>query len=456
MELNEAANRILRRHLRLIVSLLLLGVGGAYLLDAHDHVEYQAAARFVLDTQDPQSSTESQAIADTARAIATGPAAVAQALHKIGANRNPVELAKHHIGVEALGSSGVLELDVMDPNPRVAAALANALANRIIESRLAISTGGATRVLDELGSQIDALTHQIAGADTKLDSLNQQIAHTTDPQTLLGLRAERDDLSQTRTFEAQRRTVLESERATIATSDALRPQASMLDSAVPPVTPAPSRRAVDMALGGLLGLLLGIGVAATIEAFRPTVIGSVAVARDAGAPLLGELPAAPSGVTSEELGEVDSHLLLAAKAARVQHVELICADASMELFVMAWDLGAGRPSPQPVTGGEGSNGDPHSNGQSGRGGGPDAMETAIGVHPDSAARVGLVLVTPRTVRRARIAAAENFRQLSGWPLLGVITYRKRRRLFRRKRRAPRTGAHARIGTREAELEEQIS
>ncbi len=442
MELNEATNRIFRHHFFLIVFFVLLGMAGGLALHLNQHTEYSASARLVLDTPDPQSSSESQAIADTARAIATGPAEVAGALRQIGAHRHVMDVAKHAIAVGALGTSGVLELTVTDTNPRVAAALANALAKRVIQSRVAISTGRVNQITDDLNSQIDDLTRQIVDADSKLDALNSRIAHTTDPAQQQALRSQRDNLAQTRDYLSQRRVVLESERATIATSDALRPQASLLDPAEAPIVAAPNRRIPDLALGGLLGLMLGVGVAASIEALRPSVVGAEAIAKEMGAPVLGELPAPPDQALPEEVAELAPQLGLAASNARIDRIELFGTDPSIDLIMLAMQLRESWRWRQSSPGSVGTV-QPQVRARNSRvrrggtavAGRRDAGMPSVGValadtvSPNGFARVGLVLVTPAVVRRADLVTAANFHVLSGWPLVGVVAYRKHRRLL---------------------------
>src|SRR6266480_7685431 len=84
MELNEAARRIFLQHWKLIALVLATCIGGAALLHRGDATTYTASTRLVLDTQDPQSSTGSTVIGDTARAIATSPYEIKQALDQAG------------------------------------------------------------------------------------------------------------------------------------------------------------------------------------------------------------------------------------------------------------------------------------------------------------------------------------------------------------------------------------
>ncbi len=115
MELNEVGRRIFGQHWRLILGLVLAGIAVAALLHGGSVSTYTASTRLVLDTQDPKSRAESTSIADTAKAIATSPSQVRGALedaHVTG--RDPIDLAKHHVSIGALGTSAVLQLSVSD------------------------------------------------------------------------------------------------------------------------------------------------------------------------------------------------------------------------------------------------------------------------------------------------------------------------------------------------------
>ena len=129
MELNEAARRILGQHWRLIALFVALGVGVGALLHHGDVKTYTASTRLVLDTPDPTSRQESAAIADAAKAIATSPAQVRRCArrgsrHRPGPGRRRQagrvrSSPGHFSGPAALGQR---------PEPRVAAAISNALA----------------------------------------------------------------------------------------------------------------------------------------------------------------------------------------------------------------------------------------------------------------------------------------------------------------------------------------
>lgn len=434
MELSEAANRIFRQHYEVIAYCLLIGLLGTVLLHRGEVPLYSASTRFVLDTTDPQSQAQSQAISDTARAIVTGPGQVASALREIGVHRDVLEVADHHISVETLGSSGVLNLSVTDPDPAVAVSLANALAGEVITTRLAASNGAVTQALHGLDSQINRLTGQIAAADRKVKSLDTSIAATGNTRKATILKAERDARIQTKDYLAERRAVLESERANIGASDALRPQPSVIEPAVAPAQPLRSHWLYKIALGVMFGLFLGIGIAVLLEIFRPTVVGPGAIAELIGGPLLGVLPAPPDKLNASELEDVATHVGVAAAAARVDRIELagveeahLTAFAQMlEAFLvpLGADLHAltGAASPARRDGG---NGKGHTLMEEPSWVAVDALDRRGVPSVDGRKRAGLIIIAPTAVKRAALQHVNDFVQIFGWPRLGVIAYRQR-------------------------------
>src|SRR5919201_10536 len=124
MELNDAIRRTIGQHRRLLAVCLLAGVALALAFAPHGK-EYSASARLVLDMPDPIARQQSEAYADTAKAIATSPSQVSAALHRAGVRRgDPAKFAQKHVSVTALGSSGVIQLTVSDRDARSAAAIA--------------------------------------------------------------------------------------------------------------------------------------------------------------------------------------------------------------------------------------------------------------------------------------------------------------------------------------------
>src|SRR6478609_284743 len=275
MELNEAARRIFGTHLRLIALWVIFGFVAADLLHAGNQRTYTATTRLVLDTPDARDRSDSTAIADMAAAIATSPSEVRGALEDAHiTTRDPVDLARHHVSVTALGSSAVLDLSVSDPNPRVAAAVSNTLASRVIQTRLKVSSQ-LQQVLTDLDRRIGTLNRRIGALDTQIASLGLTNAQA------------RDAAQRSRDFLAQARSVYEAEKVSLLSTDAQRPTPAIISQAPLPTHADSSRLLQDLVLGALLGLVLGIGSAGLIETVRPTFVGGDVLARELDTPLLG-------------------------------------------------------------------------------------------------------------------------------------------------------------------------
>jgi capsular polysaccharide biosynthesis protein len=412
LELGEVIGRIFGRHKKLIAALVLAGLLAGFAIHLDDAPRYSASARLVLDTSDPEDQAQSGVIADTTRAIASGPSLVREALATIGVRRDATELARRHVSVQALGSSGVMQLSVTDSDPEVAVALANAIAESVIRTRLQVTAGEAASVVRSLDKQITLFQQQISDLDARIDQA--------------GGAAASGQLVRRREALEQRMSQLESERASVQTTRALRPKADVLDAASPPAQQLPGRRLPDLVLGGLLGLLLGVGAAAMVESLRPTLVGRTAIARGTEAPVLAELVGPPQrrghrhGWVAADVAEAAMHVELVAVAAGVQQVRLMALDRQVDLSNLVQILGdslktatvqqADMPTARRRRPGARAELEPEALQSEGEGG-----------------RIGLVLVAPTVLKLADLDPVKDFLTISGWPLLGVIVYQSPRR-----------------------------
>lgn len=402
MELNEALRRIAGRHVFVLVACVLIGAIGAYLLRAGQPQTFSAETRLVLDTPDPQSLAEATTIADTARAIVTSPSRVANALTAAGSPQDPEQVAHHDISLETLGSSAILQLTVRDTNPRVAAAVATSLAKDLIDTRLEVTQG---RYLDA-----------VHGLDDQIQSINAKISRLRGAPGR-GHFGQLDAL-------AQQLQSLESSRANVVAAFVGRPTPLIIDTARVPRHPDPSHTIPDLALGALLGLLVGAGIAALLEAFRPTLVGSGAVARELQVPFLGELPRRPEVIPEA----VADRLRLAAIGAKVKVVELIPTDESADLSELAHRLGLALGGTDGEAGQ--ANGELQARGKSRSraSGAPIVVRTfTFGHAANGQMPTGFVAVAPSAVKKNDLDPVNDLVTITGWPLLGVITHPPRSR-----------------------------
>ena len=466
MDLEEAVHRVFVGHLKLIAGCLLLGATIGIALHLGDQTLYSSTTRLVLDAPDPDSQEASQVLSDTARGIATSVETIRTALKLSQTEiadaaqpdrlvaRNPLDVALHHVQVEALGSSGVLALTVTDPDPTVAVALSKALAQAVVETRNQLSGGRGATVLNELDVQIDSLTARITSTNEKIVGIDVQIDGATTETQVLGYESQRSDLVRSLIDLTNRRSVLVTERAKVASDQALRPQAAIVDPARGPAEPVQSRMPADAALGALLGLVLGVGLAALIETIRPTIAGRSSFEREMSAPLLGELAGTPEHVGPQDLRPLVTNTALAAQTARVSRIELIGTDARIDLHLLAEELDASMAAPT------------SSNGR-----GVVVAPFDPRVSPNGAGsahapkrridRLGLIVVAPSVTKRASLEPILDIRSISGMPIIGVINYRQPRMLERShgnshgSRKSSNGSSSGSEGSHPADLEERV-
>jgi len=437
MELNEAARRIFGTHLRLIALWVLFGFLVAALLHAGNERTYTATTRLVLDTPDARDRSDSTAIADMAKAIATSPSEVRGALKDAHiTTRDPVDVARHHVSVTALGSSAVLDLSVSDPNPRVAAAVSNTLAAHVIQTRVKVSSGQLQQVLTELDSRIATLNRRIGDLDVQIASLGLTNAGA------------RDAAQRSRDFLAQARGVLEAERVSLLSTDAQRPNPAIISQAPLPTHADPSRLLQDLVLGALLGLVLGIGSAGLIETVRPTFVGGDVLARELDTPLLGSLSGEPGERQRQRLlSLIAARLHLAAEGVGVHDIVLLGAGTDMELRELAERLEAvpaealhavpddtefARAATADAQGGVRTRrtaplaeDQPRDGASAGDRARPGMRIRAFDVHSslvDAQNGAGIALVSPSTLAKSKLDDVRHLLNATRSPLLGLITY----------------------------------
>jgi capsular polysaccharide biosynthesis protein len=445
MELTDVWRRIVGQHWRLIGACVLVGLVVVALLVSRSPV-YMASARLILDVPDPQTNAETAGIADTVSAIAASPSEVAAAMRTAGVrNRDPAAVGRNSVSVASLGQSAVLNLSVSDRDPRVAAALANALAAQVIRTRLAVTRGQASEVTAQLNQRIARVNRQIADLQVGVDRLTIQVAAARSPGDANLLRARQNEAVRQLDLLDQTRSSLESQRVSLLSTSALQRDPQIISPATPPLTRASSGFVPDLVLGAFVGLVIGVGIAGLIETVRPKLIGSDAVAREFDAPLLGRLSTVPAEASEAELGPLALRVRLAGKAAGLPNLRVVPVREGTDLAGFArWlddrgvsgddasvDPSPSRSAPEYVLAGGASSGALA----------PDALPYGIGdappyqirqFDPESALRngshMGLVLVSPDRLARSELETVRHLLRVSPGSLLGVVTYRQSRRV----------------------------
>ena len=354
MELNEAIRRVFVQHWRLIALTTVACVAIAALLSVRQSAAYTATTTFVLDAADPTSSAESAVIGDTAQAIATSPAQISAALTAANLTDRNLTRVANNVSVTPLGASGVLKLSVQEDSPADARALANALTARVIATRNQIDNARIKQVFTTIDNRIRGVNKQILAQNTAIADLNRQLSLNPTGQAAANLQLKISSLTQTRDLTVQQKGVLQSEESSLLATNATRPQANFISHAQQPSHADASPAIPDIALGALLGLVLGTGLAALIETLRPRFLGGDMLARELEMAHLGTIPAtagdASAGWSPEPIALV---LRLAAERAGVRNVSLLATERQSDLGVVAKRIEsacnrAGQNPPEPV------------------------------------------------------------------------------------------------------------
>ena len=400
MGLKEVARRVLLGHWVVILVLVLASAGAVTAYNLTQSPTYTASTRLVIDAPAPTSVGEATSIADAAKAIVTSPSHVIAALKTAGVVRDPVVVVRN-ITLAPLGTSGVLQLSVQDASAVAAANIANALADDLIQTRLAVSAASQRAALDDriktANDQIAAIDQQIASLEDQLKNLRVDPSNPAPASVQAQILAYRvTALSNQRSSLTQQELQLESERNSLIPSGSV-PTPSVIDRASTPAHPDPSRLPVELALSLVIGVILGVAVASIMETFRPVHTGGESIAGALGVPLLGWLP--------DTTGTLRDRIAIAASAAEVGAVELVGVGETPNLSALAKSLFAPEQDSRnalPIFSAE------------------DAP--ALYRKGASSPSFGFALVASERVRGTALASVRDLVAFSGRPLLGVVVH----------------------------------
>ena len=391
MELRDAAQRIFRVHRWLLCITVMLGLlAGAAVHYKLESRTYTASARLDLGGATPQSTAEAAALAGTVQGIVTSPDRIRGALAAAQLTRDPVIFASKDVNTQPVSASGILQLQVTDTNPDAAAVVANYLADGAVTTLNAERQTGLDAVQSQLRAQSAQLAATIAAADAQI------AAGGLRPDQQTALVAARSDAS-------QRLTAIATKHADVALQAASAPRATVVDAAVTPDRPDPSRLVLDLILGLVAGLVAGLGGAALLETVRPTAVGRRGVEAALGAPVVGTVDRGAAAVA--QLSAVSERVCRVARRAGVSTVLLWSPRADLDLSQLAEAMQAGLRAR-------------HSSRATPRVG---AFEFAV-LRPESAPepRQGVVAVLMPVTRVSKLEAVKDLCRDGEWPLLGAV------------------------------------
>jgi capsular polysaccharide biosynthesis protein len=397
MTIDEALHRIVRGHWVLILLCIYLPVAAAVTYEARSPLLYEAVGRVQLGSNLAASTVEADATSERALGIATSPGVVRRALDKARVTADAGAFAQDHVDVRRVGVSPVIEIAVSDPSPQRAAVMARSITEDVIEFSNAGDRGVESQTLSSLNESIRQLA-------TSRDTLISALA-TASPSTVLKLQAEITAIQSTITEN-------ERQRSELALATVSRSSAVLLDQPSVPTVPLPRKTAQIGVLAGLLGLLVGLGLAAAREAVRPTLRSQRAISYVVEAPAIGHIPGRDTGARSFETatGKIADLMALIGAGHGATKALLIPVRQSDDVWarMIAEVLG------------------PHDAASTHR------LPCAVldGNWVDPGPSPAAVILSPTKIQASELQPVRELLESLGWPVLGLVTYDPTRRSLR--------------------------
>ena len=270
---------VIRSWLWLFAVGVLLAGGTAYLVSSALPKVYKAQVTLLVGQSRSSSSVDyndllaSQRISQTYANLATTGPILAQVIADAGLQVTPDEF-RDAVTAEAARDSTLVTVTVQDGDPQRAADLANAIAAQMIAASGTVY-GKNSQVEGFISSQTEATQLQIEETQAEIDRL-----------TALPLRTSAQD-QQLAALNVQVATLRQSYAALVQLSGSSANALTVVDPATPPREPSSPRVLLSTLLAALVGLLIALGIAYTLEYLDDTVKSSEDVEAATGLATLG-------------------------------------------------------------------------------------------------------------------------------------------------------------------------
>jgi capsular exopolysaccharide synthesis family protein len=206
-----------------------------------------------------------------------------QTISRLALNAS-AEVLSRSVKAEAIANTELMRITVQHQDPASAVDIADTLGQLLIEQGGKLYSGEGKTAEQVVSEQLAALESELA----------------SDRERLLGLLADQDNADHTAEIrdlrarisvgEETRSTVLDSYAEAKLADIARANSVSIVEPAVLPDTPSEPRVALNMMLGGLVGLIGGVGLAFVLENLDLAIYSSDDLEQGVQAPLLGSVP----------------------------------------------------------------------------------------------------------------------------------------------------------------------
>jgi tyrosine-protein kinase len=264
---------VLRRRKWIALAAIVLLPAAAFTFSHFQEAKYRASAEVLLSNQNisqqiagvtaAPGQVSPDRVAQTQANLARVPLVAARTLRAAGVHDRTVREFLRESSVQTQTNSDLLTFTVTDRDPSLASRLATQYARQYTVYRRQLDTGAIQRALTEVNSRIS----QLGGSGSSTGALYASLIEKQQTlETMLALQTSNAFVVRTASTAGQ-------------------------------VQPRPVR---DSALGLLLGIVLGLGLAFLREALDTRVRSADDVAQQLGVPLLARVPAPPRELRTED------------------------------------------------------------------------------------------------------------------------------------------------------------
>lgn len=253
----------------LVISIVVPALVANYLASGQPDF-YQAKATLMVGTglqnpdPDPWQLTTANNLANAYARLAQEGPIVNAVIAQLGLDRSPSDLAAQ-ISTRVYPEAQLLEIQVVDQDPRLAADIANALAEELVR-RSPVSQEDEQKRREFIRSQLDELEARIEQLDGQISQLRETLPELTSAAELEEAQQRLEQL------EAARADNQATYAALLSSSRLEAPNAlSVFEQAAEPATPLPRRTMLSVAVAAVAGLGLAIAGVVVVERLDDTV-----------------------------------------------------------------------------------------------------------------------------------------------------------------------------------------
>lgn len=190
------------------------------------------------------------------------------------------------INVKSISDTELIQLTVQHHNPEMAALAANTLAGILIAQSQELYTGSEESSLEILSKQVTTMEQEVNLARVEYTDLAVK-----NPQDTEAIQRAKEMLELKQRLYS---TVLEQYEQTRLNESLRANMISIVEPANIPNSPAQPRKALNIALGFMVGLIVGVGLAFLIESIDSTLHSTAQVEQVTKMPIVGRIPDAGS------------------------------------------------------------------------------------------------------------------------------------------------------------------